>query len=92
MNSSTENREKYVEYNAIDPTGIVQVYRNYYWWCVDGDPKRALLYKPHRSQIGAPQCNANETLARAVGERLQHDKYAMLVKLKLAFAPWEAYG
>lgn len=34
--------------------GMFQVYVDYYWWCEDGDPKKAVFY--HRYSA---QCNAN---------------------------------
>ena len=76
----------YVERNVLDTNGIVQVFRDYWWWCVDGDPKRALFF------CGSPQCNFKQELAEAVGGRLGHNERAKLVRIPLALValvPWE---
>jgi hypothetical protein len=83
------NEEDFKERNVVDPSGIVQVIKNYWWWCVDGDPARALFYAPRRSEIGSPQCNQSEAIARRVGESLGHDKRAQMVQIPLALSPWE---
>lgn len=82
-------QEDYRERNVVDPKGIVQVMKDYWWWCVDGDPTRALFYAPRRSEIGSPQCNQVEAVSRRVGENLGHDKRAQLVHIPVAFSPWE---
>jgi hypothetical protein len=79
----------YKERNVVDPKGIVQVMKNYWWWCVVGDPTRALFYAPRKSGIGSPQCNPIEAVAQRVGENLGHDKRAQLIQIPLAFSPWE---
>lgn len=79
----------YKERNVVEPSGIVQVYRDYWWWCVEGDPTRALFYAPHKKETGSPQCSISEAVVRSVGGTLGHDKRAQLVKIPLAFAPWE---
>jgi hypothetical protein len=79
----------YVERNVVEPKGIVQVHRDYWFWCVDGDPKRALFYTGGRRGYGHPQCNSSQTTAQRVGESLKHDTRAQLVQIPLAFVPWE---
>ena len=79
----------YKERNVVDPKGIVRVMRDYWWWCVGGEPTRALFYAPRRSELGSPQCNSNEIVARKVGTSLGHDMRAELIKIPLAFSPWE---
>ncbi len=79
----------YVERNVVEPKGIVQVHKDYWWWCVEGDPKRALFATWKASDIGSPQCNANEELARVVGTKLGHDQRAKLIQIPMAFVPWE---
>jgi hypothetical protein len=79
----------YVERNVIDPKGIVQVYRDSWFWCVEGDPKRALFYTAGRRGVGSPQCNLNQAVAQRVGENLKHDTRAQLVQIPMAFIPWE---
>lgn len=73
-------------FDAINPKGIVQVYRDYWWWCVDGDPTKALVYNARG--LFAPQCNRDEACARAVGTKLGHDTRAQLVQIPLAFVRW----
>lgn len=79
----------YKERNVIDPKGIVQVMKGFWWWCIDGDPTKALFYAPKRKEIGSPQCNSVEAVARTVGARLGHDQRAQLVQIPVAFSPWE---
>lgn len=76
------------EENVVDPKGIVQVYRDSWWWCIDGDPKRALFYGASRRHRGFAQCNTNPAIARTLGERNGYDKVAQMVQIPLAFVPW----
>jgi hypothetical protein len=80
--------DQYVERNVLDTNGIVQVFRDYWWWCIEGDPKRALFFCMLRG-IGSPQCNLKREIAEAIGERLGHNKCAKLVQIPLALVPWE---
>lgn len=84
----------YIRRNVIDPKGIVQVYKNYWWWCEDGDPTKALFYKATEKwrSTGAPQCNANEDIARSIGARLNYGENIKLVQIPLAFEPWEDHN
>ena len=82
-----ENR--YIERNVVEPKGIVQVFRDHYWWCVDGDPKRALFFSPNKRGDGSPQCNCVQAIAQSIGESLGHVNTAKLVFISLAFVPWE---
>jgi hypothetical protein len=81
----------YFEQDVLEPThSIVSVYRDYWWWCVEGDPKRALFWRSSdRDRVGHAQCNHSKECAEAVGKRLGHDTRATLVQIPLAFAPWE---
>lgn len=81
--------DRYVERDVVDPNGIVQVKKDYWWWCVEGDPKRALFFCPNGRGVGSPQCNYDENLARLVGQKLGHDKRAQLIQIPMAFSPWE---
>lgn len=83
------DRSRYITHNVLDPTGIVQVYKDYWWWCVDGDPKKALFYRPGRRGFGSPQCNSNKTISERVGKNLGHDKRAQLIQIPVALSPWE---
>lgn len=82
-------RSEYKERDVVEPKGIVQVMRDHWWWCMDGDPKRALFYAPRMRDVGSPQCNSIEAVAKRIGENLGHDKAAVLIHIPLAFAPWE---
>lgn len=82
---------KYATRNVLEPKGIVKTYRDFWWWCVDGDPKKAIVYKP--SRYGEyPQCNSSEKCARVVGEKLlsEYPEGAQLIHIPLAFMPWES--
>lgn len=81
--------EQYKEVNVIEPNGVVQVFKNYWWWCVEGDPTRALFYAPGKRDVGSPQCNFNHALALRIGESLAHEQRAKLIQIPLAFAPWD---
>lgn len=83
---------QYIERNVIEPTGIVQVYKNYWWWCVNGDPTRAIFYKGMYSRIiGSPQCNANKRICEMVNanNRMNYPEGTQLIQIPLAFVPWE---
>lgn len=80
---------EFKEVNVLEPAGEVQVYRNYWWWCVDGDPKRALFYARRKHEVGSPQCNFNKAVAEVVGKKLEQDSIAQLIQIPLAFVPWE---
>lgn len=76
--------------DVTQPDGIVQVYRNFWWWCVDGDPRKALFYCPRgRRDVGSPQCNQSEAVAKRIGEDLHYVECAQMVQIPLAFVPWE---
>lgn len=87
--ASQVSDSKFVERNVVDPSGIVQVYKNFWWWCIDGDPKRAIFYRLTPRSTGSPQCNSNESIARGVGEKLGYPEGAQLIHIPLAFVPWE---
>ena len=84
---------KYIERNVIDPTGIVQVYRDYWWWCVNGDPTRAIFYIMGFGQreIGSPQCNANKSVCEIVNanNHMNYPEGTELIQIPLAFVPWK---
>lgn len=83
---------EWIERNILpdEAKGIVQVYRNYWWWCAGGDPSKALFYQDRRSDIGSPQCNSNESCSRKLGVSLGHDKRGyQLVLVPFALVPWE---
>ena len=81
--------DHYITRDVITPEGIVQVHRDFWWWCEGGDPTKALFYRPGKRGSGAPQCNLDPVLAKSVGERLGHDQRAELIQIPLAFVPWE---
>lgn len=87
MSEPTE--KNYVTHDVINPRGVVCVYRDSWWWCIDGDPSKALFYKVGRKGHGSPQCNMNKTVAELVGSNLGHDKRAQLIQIPMAFVPWE---
>lgn len=87
MNEETKLPDKYSTFDVTNPSGIVQVYRDYYWWCVGGDPTKALFYYFTKKSVGAPQCNYNRDCCEAVGERLGYSSFASVVKIPLAFVP-----
>lgn len=39
------------------------VYKDYYWFCKNGDPKQALMY------FKSPQCNKNKKVQDVLGEK-----------------------
>src|SRR5688572_6202342 len=45
------------EQNSIS----VEIYKNYWWACVDGDPKKAVFYS-WSSKYRTPQCNLNKSI------------------------------
>jgi hypothetical protein len=81
--------EYYIYRDVTDPKGIVQVYRDYWWWCKDGDPKLAMFYRPWNRGYGSAQCNSNKVCAEVVGKSLGYESIASLVQIPLAFVPWE---
>lgn len=89
MNTTKTSPSDYVERNVTNPSGIVQVYKDFWWWCMDGDPTRAVFYTAGRRGIGSPQCNSNRAVSERVGKNLGHDLRAQLIQIPLAFCPWE---
>ena len=79
---------KYLTVNVIDPEGVVAVYRDHWWWCVDGDPTKALFYRGHW-RIGTPQCNSNKKVSEMIGAKLGYHEFASLIQIPLAFVPYE---
>ncbi len=83
------DNDSYVAVNVVDPSDVVQVYKDFWWWCLDGDPTKAIFYKCNiRGGIGSPQCNSNKEIAETVGKRLKHNERAQLIQIPLAFVPW----
>lgn len=80
---------EFVTFDVVNPQGIVQVYRNYWWWCVDGDPTKAIFYKTSSRSPGHAQCNSNKEIAQGVGDKQPYPVGAQLVQIPLAFVPWE---
>lgn len=87
--TSEMTADNYTPRNVVEPKGIVQVMRDSWWWCIDGDPTKAIFYTPRRKGVGSPQCNSNRAIAERVGQSLGHDMRAQLIQIPLAFAPWE---
>lgn len=59
-----ENRYKYLsESEAVKPTkgAFFQAIRDS-WWIVDREKGLAFFSRPKSSEIGSPQCNANERI------------------------------
>jgi hypothetical protein len=80
----------YVLRDVTDPRGVVRVLRDHWWWCVDGDPRKAVFYIGHgrfaKPRVGSPQCNSN----RSISERIPVPfETAVLCQIPMAFAPVE---
>lgn len=79
----------YTERNVVDPSGIVQVFCDYWWICAEGDPKRAMFYTRGRG-VGSPQCNANKAIMETLATPLRAYGAAVeIIQIPLAFVPWE---
>jgi len=85
---------KYVERNVVEPTGVVQVYRDFWWWCAEGDPKRALFYVRDVRDVGLPQCNLSREICKSRERRLRRGSShpVTLVQIPFAFEPWIQAG
>jgi hypothetical protein len=76
-------------------TGVVQIFKNFWFMCADGDPKRALVYKGF-----ALQCNADERVMNHVYSQQTIDLFAKegieikIVRLPMAYRKWDTsqYG
>ncbi len=86
----------YIERDVIHPSGIVQVYKDYWWWCVNGDPTRAIFYcykgkYPYARRMGAPQCNADKRICQMknADNCMNYPEGTQLIQIPLAFVPWE---
>src|ERR1700722_18716194 len=79
--------EHYRTLDVIEPKGIVQVYNERWWWCVDGNPEKAIFYtgSNKRNYPGSPQCNGNKTITERIIPNVQD---AQLVFVPRAFVPW----
>lgn len=88
MIDKDEIRKK--KYSTIDATlplnkgGVVQVLENKYWWCLDGNPKQALVYNRF-----SPQCNSNKQIveSNSLIPRIFAD--AEIVFIELCFCEWD---
>jgi hypothetical protein len=88
----------YFEFNVLEPyscSNFFQVYWNRYWWCVDGDPRRAVFYyggendKIIQPLIMYPQCHISEKTARHLlkNSALQNKEDISIVLIPMAFVP-----
>jgi len=69
----------------------IQVFKNFYWLCVDGDPTKALFY----GNYYAPQCNQNKSIlehryakgtqAERIGNLIEAE--VKIVQIPLAYSP-----
>ncbi len=80
--------EHYRTIDVLEPKGIVQVYNDRWWWCVDGKPEKAVFYfgRNKRNYPGSPQCNGNKAISEKIPVSIEN---AQLVFVPRAFVPWE---
>lgn len=80
--------EHYGTLDVLEPKGIVQVYDNRWWWCLDGDPRKAIFYhgRDKRRYPGSPQCNGNKSISERIPVPFDN---AALVFVPRAFVPWK---
>ena len=77
--------DRYVTRDVTVAKGVVRVIKDHWWWCVNGDAKKAVFYVARRPRdIGSPQCNTSRWLAERIMPSLPG---ALLVKIETAFVP-----
>lgn len=86
MNAIPESH--YVTIDVTRLKGIIQVYENRWWWCVDGLPEKAIFYRGANSRRypGSPQCNGDWRISERI---VPPHSGAQLVFIERAFVPWE---
>jgi hypothetical protein len=82
--------EHYVIRDVTSPVGVVRVLRDRWWWCLDGDPRKAVFYigrgRFASRRAGSPQCNGN----KAITERIPVPfPSAVVCHVPIAFVPVE---
>lgn len=82
--------DQYVLRDVTDPRGVVRVLRDRWWWCVDGDPRKAVFYigrgRFARRHVGSPQCNGNRLITERIPVPFES---ASIVLVPIAFVPAE---
>lgn len=76
-------KERFSFVNLLDPTGVVQVLENKWFWCEDGDPTKGVVFDKF-----SPQCNSNKRIAEtfSIGRIFPSAK---LIFVEKCFVPWD---
>jgi hypothetical protein len=86
--SAPVTKEHYVIRDVTDPKGVVRVLRDKWWWCVDGDPRKAVFFigrgRLARRHVGSPQCNSNRWITERITTPFES---AVVTQIQLAFVP-----
>ena len=80
--------EQYIIRDVTNPRGVVRALRDHWWWCIDGEPSKAVFYigRGRGLRVGSPQCNSN----RAITERIPVPfERASIYQIPVAFVPVE---
>ena len=83
--AAIEARKTAQDFSIVDattPNHSDIVFKDYYFWCVDGDPKQLIVYKRFR-----PVGNQHEEVAMEFTTHKKFIKGTKLVKIPLAFVP-----
>lgn len=76
------NKKDFSTQDVVTPkNGVYKVYVNYYWWCEDGDPKKAIIFKGF-----APQCNSDRRILEGSNPPYTGCE---IVKIPVAYREWE---
>lgn len=83
-NSDEIKKTRFSEIDAATTEGksTVRIIRDAYWWCREGDHRRALVYKKYN-----PQCNHIRSIALSFKSIKRLFPDAELIKIPLAFCP-----
>lgn len=63
---TTVIRNKYRTYDVTEPANGCEVFKDRYWFCVNGDPAKALMFGY------SPQCNKSESILEHRLKKLPH--------------------
>jgi hypothetical protein len=74
--------EHYAIRDVTNPRGFVRVIRDHWWWCLDGDPTRAVIYVGKKKTFHSPQCNSHRSIVERIAVPFES---AVVCHVPLAF-------
>ncbi len=73
-------------------SAAMDIHKNWWWACIDGDPTKALFYKTSNyNEYYSPQCNSNEAIIKSSVTSMYPDGWQP-VQVPIAFIPRKFHG